>query len=160
MGRRSTRPNKNIYQLAREEAGLTREKASELMAGISDDRIEKIESEKVLIRPDEVLQMSRCYKKPELCNLYCSRECAIGIEQVPEIKEKDLPTIALEILSVMRFLEKEKDLLIDIAADGRLSEEEIPAFEVIRTHLESLAGTVDALNLWLQKQADQKPLDR
>lgn len=156
MGRRSTRPNKNIYQLAREEAGLTREKASELMAGISDDRIEKIESEKVLIRPDEVLQMSRCYKKPELCNLYCSRECAIGIEQVPEIKEKDLPTIALEILSVMRFLEKEKDLLIDIAADGRLSEEEIPAFEVIRTHLESLAGTVDALNLWLQKQADRE----
>ena len=156
MGRRSTRPNKNIYQLAREEAGLTREKASELMAGISDDRIEKIESEKVLIRPDEVLQMSRCYKKPELCNLYCSRECAIGIEQVPEIKEKDLPTIALESLSVMRFLEKEKDLLIDIAADGRLSEEEIPAFEVIRTHLESLAGTVDALNLWLQKQADRE----
>ena len=156
MGRRSTRPNKNMYQLAREEAGLTREKASELMAGISDDRIEKIESEKVLIRPDEVLQMSRCYKEPELCNLYCSRECAIGIEQVPEIKEKDLPTIALEILSVMRFLEKEKDLLIDIAADGRLSEEEIPAFEVIRTHLESLAGTVDALNLWLQKQADRE----
>ena len=156
MGRRSTRPNKNMYQLAREEAGLTREKASELMAGISDDRIEKIESEKVLIRPDEVLQMSRCYKKPELCNLYCSRECAIGIEQVPEIKEKDLPTIALEILSVMRFLGQEKELLIDIAADGRLSEEEIPAFEVIRTHLESLAGTVDALNLWLQKQADRE----
>lgn len=156
MGRRSTRPNKNIYQLAREEAGLTREKASELMAGISDDRIEKIESEKVLIRPDEVLQMSRCYKKPELCNLYCSRECAIGIEQVPEIKEKDLPTIALEILSVMRFLEKEKDLLIDISADGQISEEEIPAFEVIRSHLESLAGTVDALNLWLQKQADRE----
>ena len=156
MGRASTKENKSIYQITREELKLTREKASELMAGISDDRIEKIESEKVLIRPDEVLQMSRCYKKPELCNLYCSRECAIGIEQVPEIKEKDLPTIALEILSVMRFLEKEKDLLIDIAADGRLSEEEIPAFEVIRTHLESLAGTVDALNLWLQKQADRE----
>ena len=154
MGRRSVRANKNIYQLAREEAGLTREKASERMAGISDDRIEKIESEKVLIRPDEVLQMSRCYKKPELCNLYCSRECAIGIEQVPEIKEKDLATIALEILSVIRYLDKERDLLIDIAADGRISEEEIPSFEVIKTHLESLAGTVDALNLWLQKQAD------
>ena len=154
MGRRSVRANKNIYQLAREEAGLTREKASERMAGISDDRIEKIESEKVLIRPDEVLQMSRCYKKPELCNLYCSRECAIGIEQVPEIKEKDLTTIALEILSVIRYLDKERDLLIDIAADGRISEEEIPSFEVIKTHLESLAGTVDALNLWLQKQAD------
>ena len=152
MGRRSTRPDKNIYQLAREDAGLTREKASEKMAGISDDRIEKIESGKVQIRPDEVLQMSRCYKKPELCNLYCSGECAIGIEQIPPIREKDLPTIALEILSVMRALEKEKELLIDIAADGRVTQDEISDFETIRSHLQSLSGTVGSLNLWLLKQ--------
>ena len=152
MGRRSTRPDKNIYQLAREDAGLTREKASEKMAGISDDRIEKIESGKVQIRPDEVLQMSRCYEKPELCNLYCSGECAIGIEQVPPIREKDLPTIALEILSVMRALEKEKELLIDIAADGRITQDEISDFETIRSHLQSLSGTVGSLNLWLLKQ--------
>ena len=143
-----------MYQLAREAAGLTREKASENMAGISDDRIEKIESGKVQIRPDEVLQMSRCYKKPELCNLYCSGECAIGIEQVPVIQEKDLPTIALEILSVMRVLEKEKELLIDIAADGRITQDEISDFESIRSHLESLSGTVGSLNLWLRKQQD------
>ena len=152
MGRRSTKPDKNIYQLAREAAGLTREKASEKMAGISDDRIEKIESGKVQIRPDEVLQMSRCYKKPELCNLYCSGECAIGIEQVPPIREKDLPTIALEILSVMRALEKEKELLIDIAADGRITQDEISDFETIRSHLQSLSGTVGSLNMWLLKQ--------
>ena len=154
MGRRSTKPDKNMYQLAREAAGLTREKASENMAGISDDRIEKIESGKVQIRPDEVLQMSRCYKKPELCNLYCSGECAIGIEQIPVIREKDLPTIALEILSVMRVLEKEKELLIDIAADGRITQDEISDFESIRSHLESLSGTVGSLNLWLRKQQD------
>ena len=130
MGRRSTRPDKNIYQLAREDAGLTREKASEKMAGISDDRIEKIESGKVQIRPDEVLQMSRCYKKPELCNLYCSGECAIGIEQV----------------------EKEKELLIEIAAHGRITQDEISDFETIRSHLQSLSGTVGSLNLWLLKQ--------
>ena len=29
MGKQSTRENKNIYQLCREEQGLTREKASE-----------------------------------------------------------------------------------------------------------------------------------
>ena len=31
MGRTSTKENKNSYQLAREELGLTREKASELL---------------------------------------------------------------------------------------------------------------------------------
>ena len=33
MGRQSTKQNKTIYQLYREEAGLTGEKASELMDG-------------------------------------------------------------------------------------------------------------------------------
>lgn len=35
MGRTSTKENKNSYQLAREELGLTREKASELLETIA-----------------------------------------------------------------------------------------------------------------------------
>ena len=42
MGKKSTKENKNIYQTSREDAGLTREKASELMDFVSADRIEKI----------------------------------------------------------------------------------------------------------------------
>ena len=45
MGRKSTKENKNIYQRCREEQGLTREKASEKMIGVSASRIEKIEYE-------------------------------------------------------------------------------------------------------------------
>ena len=45
MGRRSTKENKNIYQLSREEADLTREAAAEALGFISADRIEKIENE-------------------------------------------------------------------------------------------------------------------
>lgn len=41
MGRTSTKENKNSYQLAREELGLTREKASELLETIAPERIEK-----------------------------------------------------------------------------------------------------------------------
>ena len=40
MGRTSTKENKNSYQLAREELGLTREKASELLETIAPERIE------------------------------------------------------------------------------------------------------------------------
>ena len=53
MGKKSTKENKNIYQIFREEQNLTRDKASELMEFISPDRIEKIESEKSLPHPDE-----------------------------------------------------------------------------------------------------------
>ena len=78
MGKKSIKKNKNIYQLSREELELTREKASESMGYISADRIEKIESEKSLPHPDEILAMAECYKKPSLCNYFCSHECPIG----------------------------------------------------------------------------------
>lgn len=78
MGKQSTRENKTIYQLCREEKELTREKASELMAGVSSSRIEKIEYETQEPTPYDVVQMADCYKRPDLCNYYCSHKCAIG----------------------------------------------------------------------------------
>ena len=42
MGRVSVKKDKSVYQLFREECGLTREKASELMDGMTASRIEKI----------------------------------------------------------------------------------------------------------------------
>lgn len=41
MGKQSTRENKTIYQLCREEQELTREKASENMTGVSASRMKK-----------------------------------------------------------------------------------------------------------------------
>ena len=58
MGRKSTKQNKNIYQTSREEAGFTRESAAEILEFISSDRIEKIESERSLPHPDEILAMA------------------------------------------------------------------------------------------------------
>ena len=40
MARASTRENKTLYQLKREELGLSREKASELLKGMTPERIE------------------------------------------------------------------------------------------------------------------------
>ena len=42
MGRASIKENKTPYQIAREELGLSREKASELLESIPPERIEKI----------------------------------------------------------------------------------------------------------------------
>lgn len=40
MGRASIKENKNVYQLKREELGLSREKASELLECVPPERIE------------------------------------------------------------------------------------------------------------------------
>ena len=157
MGRKSTKENKNIYQLSREDVNLTREAAAEALKFISSDRIEKIESEKSLPHPDEILAMADCYKNPALCNYYCSHECPIGQEYVPEVKLKDLSQITLEMLASLNTLEKEKNRLIEITVDGEISEDEMEDFERIQNQLSQIAMAVDSLQLWVQKaMADGK----
>ena len=151
MGRKSTRENKNIYQTSREEAGFTREAASESLKFISADRIEKIESEKSLPHPDEILAMADCYKNPTLCNYYCSHECPIGQEYVPEVKLKDLSQITLETLASLNALEKEKNRFIEITVDGIISDDEKEDFERIQNQLAQISLAVDSLQLWVQK---------
>ena len=99
MARASTKENKSLYQTTRESLKLTREAASELLETLSPERIEKIENDRVLPHPDEVLLMAQKYKQPSLCNYYCANQCPIGAQYVPEIKVKDLSQIILEMLS-------------------------------------------------------------
>ena len=75
MARVSVKENKNIYHKTRESLQLTRESASELLESITAERIEKIENERSLPHPDEVLIMSEKYKQPSLCNYYCANQC-------------------------------------------------------------------------------------
>lgn len=151
MGRKSTKENKNIYQTSREEAGFTREAAAEVLEFISSDRIEKIENEKSLPHPDEILAMADCYRNPSLCNYYCSHECPIGQEYIPEVKLKDLSQITLEMLASLNSLEKEKSRLIEITVDGVISDDERKDFERIQDQLAQIAMAVDSLQLWVQK---------
>lgn len=151
MGRKSTKENKNIYQTSRETMKYTRDAAAEKLGFISADRIEKIENEKSLPHPEEVLAMADCYKNPSLCNYFCSHECPIGIEYVPEIKAKDLSQITLEMLATLNKLTHKKERLIEITVDGELSEDELPDFLKIKDQLEKMALAIDSLNLWLDQ---------
>ncbi|MBP5224030.1 MAG: helix-turn-helix domain-containing protein [Lachnospiraceae bacterium] len=150
MGRKSVKENKNIYQLSREAAGLTREQASEKAVYMSEDRIEKIESGRSLPHPEEVLTMSECYKRADLCNYFCSNECPIGKVYVPEVQLKDLQRITLEVLNSLNVLETEKARLIEIAVDGEVAAEERTDFGKIAKDLESLAVSASTLKIWLQ----------
>ena len=150
LGKKSIKKDKNIYQLSREELELTRESASELMGCISADRIEKIESEKSLAHPDEVMVMADAYKKPNLCNYYCSHECPIGREYVPEVKLKDLSQIVLEMLASLNTIDKRKDRLIEITADGKIGTDELADFRTIQEQLGRISLSVDSLRLWVE----------
>ena len=151
MARVSTKENKNIYQLTIEGLKLSREAASELLESIPPERIEKIENERSLPHPDEVLVMSDKYKQPSLCNYYCANQCPIGQEYVPEIKVKDLSQIVLEMLASLNALGKQKDRLIEITADGKISGDELEDFIFIQEELERISITVETLQLWSER---------
>lgn len=151
MGRASTKANKNKYQLAREDLGLSREKAGDLLEIIKSDRIEKIESGRAFPHPDEVLLMAQKYKKPTLCNHYCSHECPIGRQYVPAVETKELSSIVIEMLASLIAVNKTKDRLIEIAADGSIANDEIDDFIRIQDELERISVTVETLQLWAER---------
>lgn len=157
MGKKSTRENKNLYQLSREKLGLTREAAEAKMPGLSADRIEKIESEKVIAHPEEALLMQEGYGNPELCNYYCTHECPIGQRYVPEVKIRELSQMSLEVLASLNALEKQKNRLVEITVDGVISEDEREDFAAIRGRLREIAETAAALDMWMEAQAERRP---
>ncbi len=159
MGKKSIREDKSIYFETREQAGLTRAEASELLGTISESRLEKMETGKTAIYPEDVVDMARAYKKPELCNYYCTHECRIGKESVPEVKHSSLSEIVLGMLSSLNSLDRQKERLIDITADGVISDDELPDFVKIQKELDQIDQTVESLKLWVANTINEGKLN-
>lgn len=159
MARASTKENKNIYQTTRESLKLTRETASDLLETIAPERIEKIENERTLPHPDEVLVMAEKYRQPSLCNYYCANQCPIGQQYVPEIKIKDLPQIVLEMLASLNSMQKQKERLIEITVDGKISGDELEDFIYIQEELERISIAVETLQLWSERMLATGKID-
>ena len=159
MGRISTKTNKNEYQITREELHLTREAASELLESIAPERIEKIENERVMPHPEEVLIMADKYKQPSLCNYYCANQCPIGRQYVPEVKLKDLSQIVLELLASLNAVSKQKDRLIEITVDGEISDDQIEDFVSIQEELERISVAAETLQFWCEKMLATGAID-
>ena len=159
MARVSVKENKNIYHKTRETLHLTRESASELLESITAERIEKIENERSLPHPDEVLIMAEKYKQPSLCNHYCANQCPIGQQYVPEVKIKDLSQIVLEMLASLNAMNKKKERLVEITVDGQITEDEIEDFVMIQRELEKISIAVETLQLWSEQMLAKGLID-
>ena len=160
MARKSTKENKNVYQRTREALGLTREEASGLLVTMSPERIEKIENERSMPHPDEVLLMSDQYQQPSLCNHYCANQCPIGQQYVPEIKVKDLSQIVLETIASLNAMQRQKERLIEITVDEKISGDELADFVQIQEELEKISIAVETLQLWSERMLDTGTIDR
>ena len=153
MGKQSTRENKTIYQLCREAAGLTRAEASEKMDAVSASKIEKFEYETQEPTPYDILQMADAY------NYYCSHKCEIGQRYVPEVEVTNLSNIILETIASLNEINPLTGRLIQIARDGKISDDEIKDFAYISKKLDEISLAIDSLNLWVDKTAGEQGLN-
>ena len=120
---------------------------------LSESRIEKIENGTLNAHPEDVILMADVYNKPELCNYFCTNECQIGKRYVPQVQTvHDLPQIAMELLSNLNSLNRDKERLIDITADGKITEDEKEDFELFRQHLSEMSLAIETLKLWTQQK--------
>ena len=72
---------------------------------------------------------------------------------------KELSQITLEMLASLNALAKEKDRLIEIAVDGRITEDEVPDFLAIQKQLEQMSLIIDSLQLWIKQAVTNGEID-
>lgn len=156
MGKKATKAADNMYYIARCEAAQTneelnsREGAAEII-GIDRTRLARIELDTINPYPEEVLQMSRAYNTPELCNSYCAKECPIGKTSVKEVTIDDFDRLALKVLGSLKDIDALRMSLIAISEDGVISQNEEPTFRNILDSLEKISTNAKALQLWAMK---------
>lgn len=161
MGKKATKAADNMYYLARSEAAghnpdfSSREKAAEII-GIDRTRLARIELDTLPPYPEEVKAMSQAYNVPELCNMYCARECPIGQNNVREVTIDDFDRLALKVLGSLKDIDSLRASLIAISEDGIIAENERPAFQEILDSLEKISTNAKALQLWAIKNIQIK----
>lgn len=161
MGKASVKKNKNIYQITREELGLSRAEATERipgnpdfpgMPGVPEYKLVKIENGTVAVQPADVVAMAQRYNKPELRNYYCCNECEIGKIDAPEVAfDGSIHEILVNMAVSLRKVNHNKIRLMEILEDGKISEDEKADFDMIYQELEQISMTVEALQLWCEK---------
>lgn len=75
------------------------------------------------------------------------------------MQSKELSAIVIEMLASLNSVNKTKDRLIEIAADGVISEDEIDDFIYIQYELERISITVETLQLWAEKMLANGVID-
>jgi transcriptional regulator with XRE-family HTH domain len=128
----------NIYAAARNSAGLTRERAAELL-GLSYDSVKAYERD-ITVPPDEtVLKMVDLYSAPFLAVQHL-RASALAQTVLPEVQETDLSHAVIHLINSIRdFAEAHRtDTLMTIADDGVIDEAERALYNEILGELDEI----------------------
>lgn len=135
------RKHRNIYKIGREDAGLTQERASELI-DISVESLRAYENN-IRIPPDSVvIRMIEIYDARYLAYQHLKTSAEVGRKYMPDIELKDLPMAILNLQKAVADYLKVGDEVIDIAYDGVIDDEERPRWETILQMLDRISEAI------------------
>ena len=146
----------NRYYLARMAAAerndrmSSREGASE-ETGIDRKRMQRIEIGTLNPYPEEVMLMADAYHAPELMNFYCTSACPIGQKMMPKAELQELDRLAVKFLNAIEGIKGADRALLSIAADGKLTPDEIPAMEELLEAIKAISAVGYELEIFKEK---------
>lgn len=155
MGRGATIAAGNVWYEARKRAAKwneklqSREGAAEILH-VSVDVIDAVERDTYKHMPVETaVAMADVYNAPELLNYYCLKECPIGCKRSISDDCIDIERATVQLTKMLRkdVVQGIKHRLQDIAADGKVSEDEVDALDEILGDLNEISKIISKLQV-------------
>lgn len=113
---------RNMYQIARESAGFTQDKASELL-DISVESLRAYESSRRIPPNNIVVSMVEIYNAQYLAYKHL-KNSEIGEIILPDIKVESLSISILKLQKEIKKFSEYEEILIEIGSDGIISDSE------------------------------------
>lgn len=135
---------------------ISRERAAELL-DVSFESLKAYESGKTNVPAKVVLKMCEVYNAPELRSFHCHYDCPIGKHYSPilDTSNLELDRLTLRLLSSFKAIANIKESLIEIAADGVISEDERPTLNEILKTLDAISLHTHELRVWVEKTIEK-----
>lgn len=127
----------------------SREGAADIMS-IDRGRLYRIESGITNPYPEEIHLMADLYNAPELVNYYCTELCPLGCN-MPKADIASLDRISLKTLGALRKVTETRETLLEITADGVITDDEKGKLGEVVGNLEEIEQVAQSLKIWIKK---------
>jgi len=141
---------KNIYQAARMAAGLTQERAAELICS-SPRSIAAYEAGERIPADDIVVKMVEVYGTQFLAYQHLRSNMELARSILPEIVPTTLPLAILKLQKEVHDFLRVQDEMIEITCDGIISADELPRWTEIMKEMRDVCQAIMSIEFSVMK---------
>ncbi len=155
----------NIFRQAREQYNetarqpLNRDEAADKLH-VSLASLARYETNESVPGSEIVFAMSQLYENPALRRTYCAECCEIGKDDYSFSTPKSLFESGYGLINANKVLEKFKNELFDVLADGIVDQDEIVRLRDIIPQIKKVQKLLTEIEIEIEKHALKLEIDR